>query len=1054
MSKNQIACVRFNENKNLVIEAGAGAGKTHVLAQRVLYLVKDLKVEPFKIFVVTFSRDAALNLEERIYETFLSSKDPSLIRLFGLINISTIDALFETVINILYPKWLQKEGLPLYKHSRLELASEESVFEELQIALKRYIDKYSKHDKKATQFVDFLFSSNLDGSIYTPLKDLLKLMTSAEFIYAKKVNLDIVSNANHPYLEDFIGDIHDIARSEYLGRLRSGKLTFNDRLVFISQNMPMLSFLEIKELIVDEYQDTSWLQHDVLFSILKKMTDSRMLVVGDPKQSIYGFRGADVDVFGSLKESHDWTLISLQTNYRSKPELLNEINDLSEIVFSYKKGLPAPCEESKSIFTKYVSYLPMIPKEDISKELSPSLEFLLVSLGENLNFKSLKDFSLECYAEFISDYILKKKISLSQVAILSETNKVLSDISKILMTYGIKCRFEKESNNAKNEENFFLGVKLLKVYLKRATVIDLYEVLAKDIFDFSIENLETFFMSLKKGMNHSIFKDFFSQSTLADLNLTKNKNDVFNMSFDSLFDSFILNMNKARLIGKDNFFLGFQEFLRIVSINSSYSYDEICTFFEPFIDSLRRKLISPHFRELLEKALLEPDLLSFDYLSKEFSCEGQIKTSKPHNSSGLTLKTIHGAKGLEWPIVFFIPSKQRSGGLAERFISFSREEERLKVLLTLKNTAKLSVLLCDRNNIINPKIYNDATAFFERQRSLYTAFTRAKKTLVLMQPMLAANSKRGLLYDIEIFLKAKKTKQDIKRIENFDLDRFTYVKFLSKHFSNFDFQNSSQSSFELQSHNGNILLHHCTQLKNSERKLFIERESSQLNTVEYHDIEPIKQNYASFKAIQENNFDEFLNKVKIASPLKLLEKIQNNNKQRLFGILKHSRLVTKSYGIIEDIEKLCVEKSYPYFHELDLWEKINSPCAILPFTTRRFVADFFCLIDFESFTAYFPSRLPNTAIKTSPPSHQNAKKNRLVGLVIEFKTGKHFKHYEEQILNYMSLIEKARGYLKSRYNLDRVDTNFEVFGVIYYLRKEKKDDYKVYTLSNKDKSEI
>ena len=65
--------------------------------------------------------------------------------------------------------------------------------------------------------------------------------------------------------------------------------------------------------------------------------------------------------------------------------------------------------------------------------------------------------------------------------------------------------------------------------------------------------------------------------------------------------------------------------------------------------------------------------------------------------------------------------------------------------------------------MINPKIYNDATAFFERQRSLYTAFTRAKKTLVLMQPMLAANSKRGLLYDIEIFLKAKKNEARYKK---------------------------------------------------------------------------------------------------------------------------------------------------------------------------------------------------------------------------------------------------------------------------------------------------
>lgn len=88
--------------------------------------------------------------------------------------------------------------------------------------------------------------------------------------------------------------------------------------------------------MIDEYQDTNELQYELVNLLTNNLKDSNLFIVGDPKQSIYGFRGADVRVFEETKEKiqeHNGEIISLQENYRSLRDVVGFVNYFFEKQF-------------------------------------------------------------------------------------------------------------------------------------------------------------------------------------------------------------------------------------------------------------------------------------------------------------------------------------------------------------------------------------------------------------------------------------------------------------------------------------------------------------------------------------------------------------------------------------------------------------------------------------------------------------------------------------------------------------------------------------------------
>jgi ATP-dependent helicase/nuclease subunit A len=100
---------------------------------------------------------------------------------------------------------------------------------------------------------------------------------------------------------------------------------------------------EFRHVLVDEFQDTNGAQRDIVYQLVGIQNQGRLFVVGDPKQSIYAFRGADVSVFGAVRDdikAHGGDDLPLATSFRTHSALVEAFNDLFERILCVSSG---PC---------------------------------------------------------------------------------------------------------------------------------------------------------------------------------------------------------------------------------------------------------------------------------------------------------------------------------------------------------------------------------------------------------------------------------------------------------------------------------------------------------------------------------------------------------------------------------------------------------------------------------------------------------------------------------------------------------------------------------------
>jgi ATP-dependent helicase/nuclease subunit A len=126
-----------------------------------------------------------------------------------------------------------------------------------------------------------------------------------------------------------------VVHAEALGRLAAGQVSFDDILVLTRRLLTTVPEVrrrlraEIDHLCVDEFQDTDRVQFDIVRLLSDPEPDASgpvLFAVGDPKQSIYAFRDADVALFGALQRSDRHEQVELTTNFRSRPEVLRWVN--------------------------------------------------------------------------------------------------------------------------------------------------------------------------------------------------------------------------------------------------------------------------------------------------------------------------------------------------------------------------------------------------------------------------------------------------------------------------------------------------------------------------------------------------------------------------------------------------------------------------------------------------------------------------------------------------------------------------------------------------------
>ena len=278
----------FHTEGPLLILAGAGSGKTRVLTHRIAYLIEEKGINPWNILAITFTNKAAGEMRERVDD----------IVGFGSESI-WVSTFHSTCVRI----------------------------------LRRHIDRLG-YDNNFT-----IYDSDDQKTL---MKDVCKLLQIDTKTYRERMILSAISSAKdemvtpEEYELNAYGDFSKKkiaeAYKEYERQLKANNaLDFDDLLVKtvqLFQTQPeILEYYQdrFRYIMVDEYQDTNTVQFKLISLLAAKYKN--LCVVGDDDQSIYKFRGANIQNILSFEKEFEHTkVIKLEQNYRSTSTILDAAN--------------------------------------------------------------------------------------------------------------------------------------------------------------------------------------------------------------------------------------------------------------------------------------------------------------------------------------------------------------------------------------------------------------------------------------------------------------------------------------------------------------------------------------------------------------------------------------------------------------------------------------------------------------------------------------------------------------------------------------------------------
>lgn len=292
LNKNQYEAVTTLSGPLMVL-AGAGSGKTRVLTMRIAHLITN-GVDPFNILALTFTNKAAREMKDRIAK---------------VVGISDAKSIWMGTFHSVFARILRIEAHHLGFPSNFTIYDTQDSLNVLKKVIKEM---------------------NIDPDFYKPKKVQSRISTyknnlitvRAYFNNSELMEADAQANMKH------IGEIY----KRYVEAcFRNGAMDFDDLL--LRTNELLTRFPEVlakyqdrfRYILVDEYQDTNHSQYLIVKALASKFEN--LCVVGDDAQSIYSFRGANIqNILNFKKDYPDAITVSLEQNYRSTQNIVGAAN--------------------------------------------------------------------------------------------------------------------------------------------------------------------------------------------------------------------------------------------------------------------------------------------------------------------------------------------------------------------------------------------------------------------------------------------------------------------------------------------------------------------------------------------------------------------------------------------------------------------------------------------------------------------------------------------------------------------------------------------------------
>ena len=327
LNESQCAAVTYNDGPSLVI-AGAGSGKTRVLTYKIAYLLEQENgYNPWNILALTFTNKAAREMKERIARQ---------------VGMERARYLWMGTFHSIFSRILRAEA------TFIGFTSQFTIYDTADSkSLLRSIIKEMGLDEKTYK----------PGVVQARISNAKNHLVTPTGYAANKEAYEGDMAAKMPAIRDIYTRYWDRCR-------QAGAMDFDDLLVYtyiLFRDFPEVLARyrdQFRYVLVDEYQDTNYAQHSIVLQLTKE--NQRVCVVGDDAQSIYSFRGANIDNILQFKNLYTGCRIfKLERNYRSTQNIVNAANSLID---KNTRQIPKTVYSEKeagnkvSVFTSYSDY--------------------------------------------------------------------------------------------------------------------------------------------------------------------------------------------------------------------------------------------------------------------------------------------------------------------------------------------------------------------------------------------------------------------------------------------------------------------------------------------------------------------------------------------------------------------------------------------------------------------------------------------------------------------------------------------------------------------------
>lgn len=639
LNPSQRNSVEYTDGPLMVI-AGAGSGKTRVLTYKIAYLIQK-GWTPYNILALTFTNKAANEMKERIAH---------------LINPAYSKQIWAGTFHSVFAKILRKEADHLNYSSNFTIydtSDSKSIITDI-------LKKMQLHNNK-NYSADNIFSK------ISMLKNNLISYATYETMHQE------LARDKHKGIEYFI----DIYKAYQQQLYKNSAMDFDDLLYYTNvlfRDFPntLKKYQNLFQyVLVDEFQDTNAAQYFAVKQL--SHIHKNICVVGDDAQSIYGFRGADINniVTHFKNDFPSYKEFKLEENYRSTKYIVEASN---AIIKNNKKQIP------KQIYTNNHQGEP-------------------ITLYEAIN----ENHEAQIIAKEISSLKNNHNVSYSDIAILYRTNAQSRSFEDVFRSYNIPYKIWGGMSFYQRKE-----IKEVLAYFRvvinpndEEALIRIINFPSRGIGDTTIEKLKTY----ADENQTSVF------NILQNIKTIQNELNISDRQVNTIHQ-FVTSIQKyqASLYEQDVFTLA-NEIIKFSGIINYYessptetekerslNIKELLNAIQQFSQTERTSSEETAFTESI------PPYRTLEEFMREVSLlTSQDEKTAADNSPKITLMTIHLSKGLEFPYIFICGLEEKLFPYYRAFTPEDIEEERRLFYVALTRAKKKVYLSYAKSRFINGK---------------------------------------------------------------------------------------------------------------------------------------------------------------------------------------------------------------------------------------------------------------------------------------------------------------------------------------------------------------